>query len=130
MAHRSRLTALLFDAREDAYRPVIDFWSGALGRSAKAAEPPDGRYTYLERDSWLPIDLMIQRVPAAENGLHVDLETDDVEAEVRRLERLGARRKRQVKTWWVMEDPAGHAFCVVPVQRKGDWPQGTVEWTE
>ncbi len=91
---------------------------------------PDSAYATLERDSHLPLDLMVQRVPAAETGLHVDIETDDVEAEVRRLERLGARRKRQVKSWWVMEDPAGHAFCVVRVQHKEDWPQGAVEWKE
>jgi ActR/RegA family two-component response regulator len=50
-----------------------------------------------------------------------------IEAEVRRLESLGARRKRQVKTWWVMEDPAGQAFCVVPVHG-ATWPAGAVEW--
>jgi hypothetical protein len=128
MAHRSRLTALLFDCRAAAFEPSIAFWSAALGREPRPRETPDARYVYLERDSRLPIDLMLQRVDDAESGLHVDIETDDVDAEVRRLEGLGARRKRQVKTWWVMEDPAGHAFCVVPVQRKEDWPQGAVEW--
>ncbi|HVR28258.1 MAG TPA: VOC family protein [Thermoanaerobaculia bacterium] len=128
MAHRSRLTALLFDSREDAYEPAIAFWSAALGREVQPRESPDSKYTYLSRDPRLPIDLMVQRVPRSESGLHVDIETDDVDAEVGRLDRLGARRKRQVKSWWVMEDPAGHAFCVVPVQRKEDWPQGTVEW--
>jgi hypothetical protein len=37
-----------------------------------------------------------------------------VAAEVARLEALGAKRVRQVKNWWVMEDPGGHRFCVVP----------------
>jgi hypothetical protein len=45
--------------------------------------------------------------------VHLDIETDDIEAEVRRLEALGARRVAQVKTWWVMEAPTGHRFCVV-----------------
>jgi hypothetical protein len=26
---------------------------------------------------------------------------------------LGAKRVAQVKTWWVMEAPTGHRFCVV-----------------
>ena len=129
MAHSSRLTALLFDSREDGYQATVAFWSAALGREVQPRDE-DARYTYLSRDPRLPIDLMIQRVPVAESGVHLDIETDDVEAEVRRLEGLGARRKRQVKHWWVMEDPAGHAFCVVPVQHKEDWPQGTVEWRE
>jgi hypothetical protein len=32
-----------------------------------------------------------------------------------------------VKRWWVMQDPAGHRFCVVPVQ-SSHWPEGAVEW--
>ena len=50
--------------------------------------------------------------------MHLDIETDDVEAEVRRLETLGARRVRNVHTWVVMEAPSGHRFCVVRQQRK------------
>lgn len=45
---------------------------------------------------------------------HVDFHTDDVEAEVARLESLGARRVEKVKSWWVMRDPVGLPFCVVP----------------
>ena len=45
--------------------------------------------------------------------VHLDIEADDVEAEVRRLEALGARRVEQVQTWWVMEAPTGQRFCVV-----------------
>ena len=130
MTHRSRLCAVLFDGPAETHEPSIRFWSGALGRKLLPRETPDSAYASLERDSRLPLDLMIQRVPAAETGLHVDIETDDVEAEVRRLEQLGARRKRQVKHWWVLEDPAGHPFCVVPVQKKEDWPAGAVEWND
>ena len=45
--------------------------------------------------------------------VHLDIETDDVEAEVRRLEGLGAKRVRQVHSWWVLEAPTGQRFCVV-----------------
>jgi hypothetical protein len=45
--------------------------------------------------------------------VHLDIETDDVDAEAARLERLGARRVEKIKTWWVMEAPSGHRFCVV-----------------
>ena len=45
--------------------------------------------------------------------VHLDIETDDIEAEVRRLEALGARRVRAVHSWWVMEAPTGQRFCVV-----------------
>jgi hypothetical protein len=45
--------------------------------------------------------------------VHLDIETNDIEAEVRRLERLGATKVEQIKTWWVMEAPTGQRFCVV-----------------
>ena len=48
--------------------------------------------------------------------VHLDIKSDDVESEVTRLERLGAKRVRRVKSWWVMEAPSGHRFCVVPLQ--------------
>ena len=49
--------------------------------------------------------------------VHIDIETDDIEAEVRRLEALGAKRVAFVKRWWVMEAPTGQRFCVVRPQR-------------
>jgi hypothetical protein len=49
--------------------------------------------------------------------VHIDIETDDIDAEVARLERLGARRVAYVKRWWVMEAPTGQRFCVVRPQR-------------
>ena len=49
--------------------------------------------------------------------VHIDIETDDVEAEAKRLESLGATRVAHIKTWWVMEAPTGQRFCVVRPQR-------------
>jgi hypothetical protein len=46
--------------------------------------------------------------------VHLDIEADDIDAEVRRLELLGARRVERVKSWCVMEAPTGQRFCVVP----------------
>jgi Glyoxalase-like domain len=45
--------------------------------------------------------------------VHLDIETNDVEAEVTRLEKLGAKRIEMIRTWWVMEAPTGQRFCVV-----------------
>lgn len=71
--------------------------------------------------------MLLQALTSQESRVHFDIETDDVEAEVRRLERLGAHRRHQVESWWVMEAPSGHVFCVVPVQSQA-WPAGAVEW--
>jgi hypothetical protein len=52
-----------------------------------------------------------------ESRVHLDIEADDLDAEVKRLEALGAKRVAFVKRWWVMEAPTGHRFCVVRPQR-------------
>ncbi len=49
-----------------------------------------------------------------ESRVHLDIAADDVEAEVKRIEKLGAKRVANVKHWVVMEAPTGQRFCVVP----------------
>ncbi len=46
-------------------------------------------------------------------GFIIDCQTDDIEAEVARLEELGARRIADFRRWVVMEAPTGQQFCVV-----------------
>jgi hypothetical protein len=60
--------------------------------------------------------------------VHLDIEADDIEAEVQRLEALGAQRVRQVHGWWVMQAPTGQRFCVVRPQNKGFEQEANV-WT-
>ena len=62
-----------------------------------------------------PPDLHDQRLDSGAPRVHLDIHTDDLDAEVARLERLGADRVQKVQTWWVMRDPAGLLFCVLPV---------------
>jgi hypothetical protein len=49
--------------------------------------------------------------------MHLGLETDDIEAEVQRLETLGATRydhqQERGFDFWVMRDPWGNKFCVL-----------------
>ena len=51
------------------------------------------------------------------------------DAEVKRLEKLGAKRVAKVRTWWVMEAPSGQRFCVVRVQRS-DFAENANTWAE
>src|SRR5262249_30418631 len=74
------------------------------------------------------LQLYLQEVHDA-SRIHLDIETDNVEAEVQRLEQLGARRKASIQTWWVMEDPCGHLFCVVPEHSEAFAAQAHV-WEE
>ncbi len=110
--HKSRLAAFGIDCEGDDLATAATFWSAALGRPVTETE---GAYAALADRANQPI-VFVQRV-AHPSRVHLDIEADDVEAEVARLEALGARRVQQVRTWWVMEAPTGHRFCVVRAQR-------------
>ena len=91
--HHSKLCNLEIDTPADRFEASVRFWSQALGRSAGEAEAPDGRYVPLGgRDG--AVTMEVQKVEETP-GVHLDIETDDVEAEVARLEHLGAKRVRQ-----------------------------------
>jgi hypothetical protein len=62
-----------------------------------------------------------------ESRVHLDIETNDIEAEASRLEKLGAKRIAKVKTWWVMQAPTGQRFCVVRPQR-ADFEENANVW--
>jgi Glyoxalase-like domain len=76
-----------------------------------------GNYRMLETPPDEPI-VEIQRVEH-ESRVHIDIETDDIPAEVARLEKLGAKVANRLQRWVVMEAPTGQRFCVVRVQRPG-----------
>lgn len=111
--HKSRLAGFIIDCKDADLTKAAMFWSQALGMQAAAAED-NGYVSLLAQDRDLQI--AVQKV-SHENRVHLDIETDDVEAEVTRLEQLGARRIEQRNTnaylWWIMEAPTGHRFCVV-----------------
>jgi len=114
--HRSQLAGFIIDCQTDDLEVAAEFWSHALGLPRRASKnPEDAGYALLETK---PNDLHIevQKVDHP-SRVHLDIEADDVEAEVRRLEALGARRLKQIRTWWVMEAPTGQRFCVVRPQR-------------
>ena len=58
------------------------------------------------------VQIILQKVQHP-GWVHLDIETDDIEAEVARLEQLGAKRVAQIKNGWVMEAPGGHGHCLV-----------------
>jgi hypothetical protein len=73
------------------------------------------------------ISVQIQRVDH-ESRVHLDIETDDIPAEVARLEKLGATVDQRLERWVVMRAPTGQRFCVVRVQREG-FPGNATSWT-
>ena len=118
MAHRSRLAGFIIDCRRGSLESSADFWSQALGLQVQDYnEGGEGRYARLS-DGPGGLHIEVQKV-SHPSRVHLDIETDDVQAETNRLEKLGARRIEFVRErWWVMEAPSGHRFCVVPMPKQ------------
>jgi hypothetical protein len=125
--HRSRLAVLLLDLPPAHHAAGTAFWAGATGRTA-APDPAD--------DDWASLGsfaggfhLEVQRTgEGTPPRWHVDVETDDVPAEVARLEALGARRLADMGSFRQMTDPAGLVFCVVGVQTGEAFERYAVPW--
>jgi hypothetical protein len=114
-----RWQCVCFDSTDP--RRTADFWEAALGwrrtldhDDEVVLEPPAGS----PEDGVSP-DILFLRVPegkAVKNRLHVDLRPDDQDAEVARLEALGARRVdvgQRDPSWVVLADPEGNELCVL-----------------
>ncbi len=125
--HRSRLSGFIIDCRTADLPGAATFWAGALGMEVRALPGAEGeRYVQLlDPHDELHVEVQIVDHPSR---VHLDIETDDVEAEVRRLEALGAKRIEHLGDWWVLEAPTGQRFCVVPATsprftgRATQWP--------
>ena len=126
--HRSRLRAITIDCSKDSFEAGTRFWSNALGLTPVGSDDPASPYVDLQ-GSVGSLDVGMQRIGGA-SRVHLDIEADDVEAEVRRLEALGARRKEFIERWWVMEDPSGQLFCVVPWRERSPEAPSWHEWPE
>lgn len=115
--HRSQFAGLIIDCNTGDLDEAAAFWSLALGYPAKnLAEVEDNLYVGLDTPDSVPY-FEVQSVEHA-SRVHLDIESDDIEAEATRLETLGARRIGRVRSWIVMEAPTGQRFCVVtPVSR-------------
>jgi len=124
--HYSRLCAVLIDCKTSDVDEAARFWADALGRPLDLDHPRSrGNYRMLETPPDEPI-VEIQRVKH-ESRVHIDIETDDIPAEVGRLEKLGAQVVDRLERWVVMQAPTGQRFCVVPVQRPG-FPKNASRW--
>jgi hypothetical protein len=118
--HRSKLSTFVIDCKTDDLSEAARFWSAALRRKLTPAKPGHDRYRDLVCAPAEPL-LMLQGV-SHESRVHLDIESEDIPAEVLRLEKLGARTLERVHTWVVMEAPTGQRFCVVRPQRPTHTP--------
>jgi len=124
--HKSQLAGIIIDCQTDDIDQAAAFWSAALGLKAETDPRADElRYRHLETQPE-EIDIEVQKVNHG-SRVHLDIETDNIEAEVARLESLGASRISNIHSWVVMEAPTGQRFCIVNPQR-ANFDQTAKHW--
>ena len=124
--HHSRLCAILIDCNTADLEAAARFWAEALGRPLDPGHPGSrGNYRMLATPPDEPV-VQVQRVQH-ESRVHLDIETDDIPAEVARLTQLGATVVERLERWVVMQAPTGQRFCIVRVQRPG-YPKNANTW--
>jgi len=111
--HRSRLSMVLVDVEAPLRDKAVAFYSGALGRIGEASTsfPEYSKFPGSQNPGFL-----VQEIQG-DSRVHFDIHTDNVDDEVARLERLGAKIREKSGHWVVMTDPAGLNFCVVGVDQ-------------
>lgn len=114
MSHRSRLCTFVIDCRTDDLPGAAEFWGKALG---KPVVPVEDEPSYIELKTADDEPFLLLQKVEHEPRIHLDIESDDLDAEAERLVALGAKKVAFVKRWWVMEAPTGHRFCIVRRQR-------------
>jgi len=124
--HHSRLCELVIDCNTHDLDAAAAFWSAALGRPVNLEKSGDPAVYRLLEGQPGEIRVEVQKVEH-ESRAHLDIETDDIEAEVTRLQRLGARIAQRQPRWVVMQAPTGQRFCVVGAQSAG-FPENANAW--
>ncbi len=97
---------------------MLAFWQEALRYVPR--EPAQGGWVVLRDPEGKNPNVSLNYAPIRSkrrNRLHLDMYTDNREAEIDRLLRIGAKRHRQrykaTDDFRVLEDPDGNLFCVV-----------------
>jgi hypothetical protein len=121
--HKSRIDGIFIDHPPESFAASVAFWASATGRSPHADEPYHSFGTFGG-----DIVIEAQRVgKSTAPRVHLDVATDDIDAEVQRLEKLGATKLQQCDGYWQMRDPGGLVFCVIS-PHTDDFAETAVSW--
>jgi predicted enzyme related to lactoylglutathione lyase len=124
--HKSKLAGFIIDCQTDDLHQAAAFWGAALGMPVRELPADEAALYKRLEDSVHGLNIEVQSVKHP-SRVHLDIETDDMPAEIERLEKLGAKRIQAVHTWWVMEAPTGQRFCVVQAASQG-FSERAAEW--
>ncbi|MFV2174063.1 VOC family protein [Actinomadura sp. LOL_016] len=113
--HRNLLSTIVIDVPSDVHAQTVAFWSAAIGATPQATRM---RNYHILQDAAPPNRIVVQDVGSGKPGVHFDIHTDDLDAEIERLVACGATVVDRSwadhpGSWVIMRDPAGMEFCVV-----------------
>ncbi|MFE3830954.1 VOC family protein [Streptomyces sp. NPDC059092] len=116
--HRSRASTILIDVPREQASRAAEFWSAALGTPARTVEAEE-QFTVLHE----ALPGLVTAVQAVDDAprYHLDIETDDIEAETARLLALGATEESAWLECRTLRAPGGHLVCVIPVHSEADF---------
>lgn len=113
--HRSRLVQVCIDSPAQLHPEEVRFWRRFVEGDWVASDSVEFAGKILPSGG-SPVQFLFQELETGTvmdtTTAHVDLGTDDVEAEVDRLVNLGADHVATYPGWTVLSDPAGMTFCV------------------
>ena len=116
--HKSRLGTLIVDCKTEDLAREARFWANALGlKPEETGEQKNTKYIRLfGKDD--EVQVLLQAVDH-ESRIHIDIETDNRQAEVNRLAGHGAQVIAETERWTIMQAPSGHRFCIIGPIRDG-----------
>ena len=112
MTHRILLREVVVDVPSDQLEAAKRFWAAALDTRTQPLKDYT-EFIALENPASRCV-VGLQDIGESPARFHIDIESDDVEAEVARLVTLGATEVSRHRSWVVLHDPAGLLLCVVP----------------
>jgi len=94
---------------------LATFWEQVLGATRTYEE--DDEIVLTTTQGWKILIYKVDDEKVVKNRLHLDLVPDDQQAEVARVEALGATHtdigQTGEESWVVMADPEGNEFCIL-----------------
>lgn len=126
--HKSRIGGIFIDHPAESFEASREFWAAAMGRDASSED--EGTYSSLGTFGGEVVVELQKLDDDTAPRVHLDVDTDDVDAEVARLEALGAKRLRSCDNgrYWQMVDPGGLVFCVIP-PHTSDFDEQATRWS-
>jgi Glyoxalase-like domain len=117
---------LFIDVPSELASTTEAFWSAATGWPTGTPWTNHPEFVSMQPPEANPY-VHVQRITGSPR-VHLDLLTDDIEAEAVRLVDLGAQRRRLHEWWQVMTSPGGLLLCLV--RDSGRVSPGPVTWPD